>query len=183
VKNWRNYLIVVLLAIVFSLSIYYLSRHETDVSANSQMPDTKTQLPAAFKANSERNSFNSGSKPSKKSREINLLSDESSNKKSSTSRAPKKAYVGSSGSLSSSLMSDFNLTSDQFSKMQGAMSSYWGETASWAAKNIFYDESASAASPDGANIYRLPAMDPTEKQRLEKSLGRELIEHSRFIRD
>ena len=92
----------------------------------------------------------------------------------SEEHAPSISYVDSGGTLSSALMTKFGVSKEQFVKTQGVVSTHWGALATWAAKAIFQDDVASAMATDGANVYRLPAMDPQQRQAMLEKFSRDL---------
>lgn len=90
-------------------------------------------------------------------------------------QVPAISYVDGGGTLSSALMTKFGLSKEQFAKTQGVVSAHWGGLASWAAEAIFYDEAGSKAAPDGASIYRLPAMEPILRQEVMDKFSQDLL--------
>jgi len=84
--------------------------------------------------------------------------------------------VSESGVLSSEVRSKYGLSNEEYVRMQSALSRYWGAMARSTAERISFDAVASAASPDGAEVYRLPAMDQEERKRLRRELGDALRE-------
>jgi hypothetical protein len=56
-------------------------------------------------------------------------------------------------------MSDYELSQEQYQNSQKVISEYWGRMARITAERIFFDEEASMASPDDAEVFRLPALD------------------------
>ena len=84
--------------------------------------------------------------------------------------------VSESGALSSEVRSKYGLSNEQYVKMQSALSRYWGAMARSAAERIFYDAVASEGAPDGAEIYRLPAMEEAERDGLRGALANSLRE-------
>lgn len=84
--------------------------------------------------------------------------------------------VSESGSLSSEVRSKYGLSNEQYVKMQMVLSRYWGEMARSTAERISFDAVASAAAPDGAEVYRLPAMGKAERDRLRRELADSLRE-------
>lgn len=82
--------------------------------------------------------------------------------------------VNQSGGLSSGLIREFNISQEQFVKSQLVLSSYWADMAAWAAKSVFFDSTASSSMADGANVFRLPAMDREERDVRLAALTREL---------
>jgi hypothetical protein len=92
----------------------------------------------------------------------------------SEEQKPAVSYVDSGGTLSSAVMTRFGLSKEQFVKTQGMVSAHWGALAAWSAKAVFHDDSASQAAPDGANVYRLPAMDPQQRQTMLDKFSEDL---------
>lgn len=84
---------------------------------------------------------------------------------------PPQEYIGFGGNISSDLKEEFGLSRSQSEALQNVTSEFWGDLASWAAKNVSCDETASEAAPDGATIYRLQAMQPTEREKLLTELA------------
>jgi hypothetical protein len=79
--------------------------------------------------------------------------------------------VSEGGVLSSAVMDHYALSRDQYNKLQSAISSYWAGMAKSAAERITYDAVTSSASPDGAEVYRLPAMPAEEREQLGSELA------------
>ena len=84
---------------------------------------------------------------------------------------PPQEYIGFGGHISSDLKKEFGLSTSQSEALQNLTSEFWVSLASWAAKSISYDATASEAAPDGASIYRLPAMQPTEREEMLQELA------------
>ncbi len=89
-------------------------------------------------------------------------------------REPPMSYISSGGMLSSSLIRNFGLSKEQFVGTQLVVSEHWRTMAAWAAKSVFRDEAASDADADGANIYRLPAMEELRRKVLLDKFAQDL---------
>jgi hypothetical protein len=110
------------------------------------------------------------------------ISSLSENPTKSTTRPDKKTvaenldlpdprpYVGGSGNLSSKIIEENGLSQKQYEEIQNAVSGFWGMMSEKAAERVNYDITASNASPDEADIYRLPALSETERLQAEVSL-------------
>ncbi len=89
-------------------------------------------------------------------------------------QAPPMSYISSGGTLSSALMRNFGLSKEQLIESQRVVSEHWRSMAAWAAEAVFRDDAASDADADGANIYRLPAMDATKRKALLEKFAQDL---------
>lgn len=82
--------------------------------------------------------------------------------------------VNPAGGLSSELIKKFGISHEQFVNSQLLVSSYWTDMATWAGKSVFYDSVASSTAADGANVFRLPAMDPEERDMRLEALSKRM---------
>lgn len=89
-------------------------------------------------------------------------------------QAPPMSYISSGGTLSSALMRNFGLSKEQLIESQRVVSEHWRTMAAWAAEAVFRDDAASDADADGANIYRLPAMDALQRKALLDKFSQDL---------
>lgn len=84
------------------------------------------------------------------------------------------SYISPGGMLSSALIRNFGLSKEQFVSTQRVVSEHWRSMAAWAAESVFRDDAASDADADGANVYRLPAMEATHRRALLDKFAQDL---------